>query len=331
MTTTSLTPAPLVFRRGAVPLVQELVAVDEDLLAEQRALHTADLAAPRVDGLTVAALRNAWEVAEPADPTAFHRDADGVDVRVLAHPSPRAVVLHAYPGGFVACHNAICDQWLGLLRDAAHVTVVSAGYRRAPEHPYPAAVDDLETVAAWIAGAGMRAQRLVFVGESAGAVLLAATLLRLRERRPDVLAAVAGAALTYGSYDMTGSLPAMRNSGSGTPVVSGALLEWVARRYAASAELTHPEISPLYADLHGLPPALFTVGESDPMVDDSILMANRWALAGNPARLTIYPEAVHVFDEFGTRLADLARRRTAGWVAATANPDENGRATGSNP
>ena len=92
----------------------------------------------------------------------------------------------------------------------------------------------------------------MFAGESAVAVLLAATLLRLREQRPDVLADVAGAALTYGSYDMTGSMPAMRRASS--PGVSADLLAWAAAHYAGGRDLTHPEVSPLSADLHRLPP-----------------------------------------------------------------------------
>lgn len=69
-----------------MPLVHELVTIDDDVLAEQRGLHTPDLTPPTVDGLTIERLRAEWEEAEPLDPTAFHRDADGVDVRVLAHP-----------------------------------------------------------------------------------------------------------------------------------------------------------------------------------------------------------------------------------------------------
>jgi acetyl esterase/lipase len=315
MTTTERAAAPPIFRRGAVALDHRLVDVDEPVLAEHRALHTADLAAVRIDGLTVEALRTLWSEAEPHDPTAHHRDADGIDVRVLAHPQPRAVVLHAHGSGFVACHNAMWDGWLGLLRDTAQVTVVSAGYRLAPEHPCPAAIDDLATVASWVGGAGLGTRRLVFVGESAGAVLLAATLVRLRDHQHDVLADVIGAALTYGSYDMSGSLPAMR-AGEQAPVVSRELLAWVTAHYAADADPTDPQVSPLFADLQNMPPALFTVGESDSMVDDSALMAHRWALAGNPARLDVYPEATHAFDEFGTGLAATARQRIAEWIGA---------------
>lgn len=137
--------------------------------------------------------------------------------------------------------------------------------------------------------------------------------------RPGVLGHVIGAVFTYGAYDLANVLPSHRRATEASPVLSSTILGWLARLYAGAAGPFHPDVSPLWAELHGMPPALFTVGESDVLVDDSILMANRWALAGNPAQLDIYPEAVHVFDELGTRLGRCARERIAHWIAATAH------------
>jgi pimeloyl-ACP methyl ester carboxylesterase len=123
-----------------------------------------------------------------------------------------------------------------------------------------------------------------------------------------------------GPFDLRCVLPAVQEPG--TPVISGAMMPWLVERYAGATGPGRPELSPLLADLHGLVPALFTTGEADPLVDDSVLMANRWALAGNPARLDIYPEATHAFDEFGTRLARLARTRIADWVRHLLDPTD---------
>ncbi|WP_344974145.1 alpha/beta hydrolase [Salinactinospora qingdaonensis] len=314
--------AELHFASGAVALEQYLVTVDEADLAEQRACYAdageALASTPLHEGY-LETVRQAWEEqVEPRDPDAHHRHVAGVDLRVLAHERPGAIVLHAHGGGWTTGHNDMYDEWLGLLRDRAVVTAVSVGYRRAPEHPYPAAVADLETVAVWLARHGKRelgSDRIILVGESAGANLIAALLVRLRTSRPEVLERVAGAVLTYGAFDLANVLPSHRNSTSATPVISAAELAWHIRAYAGDTDLFHPEISPLWADLDGMPAALFTVGEADMLVDDSVLLANRWALAGSPARLDIYPEATHVFDELGTRLGRQARERIADWMA----------------
>jgi acetyl esterase/lipase len=77
-----------------------------------------------------------------------------------------------------------------------------------------------------------------------------------------------------------------------------------------------PDISPLYGDLSGLPPALFTVGGADPLLDDSLFMAARWLVAGNDAELAFYPECPHGFDMFGTKVALKAHARQMQWMAS---------------
>ena len=77
-----------------------------------------------------------------------------------------------------------------------------------------------------------------------------------------------------------------------------------------------PDISPLYADLTGMPPALFTVGSLDPLIDDSLFMAARWRCAGGEAEVAIYPESVHGFAAFPTAIARAARTRMASFIRA---------------
>ena len=78
----------------------------------------------------------------------------------------------------------------------------------------------------------------------------------------------------------------------------------------------NPDVSPLFADLSDLPPALFTVGGADPLLDDSLFMAARWQLAGNDAELSFYPECPHGFDMFPSKVALKARARQMQWMAA---------------
>ncbi len=146
------------------------------------------------------------------------------------------------------------------------MAVVSVDYRLAPEHPYPAALGDSVDAAQWLsstAPAEFGTTRLLIGGESSGATLAVMTLLRLRGA-----VAFAAANLAFGSHDMGLTTPSQRRA-IGTPVIDRRYLE-VTRPLifpGLSAEQRRdPAISPLYADLPGLPPALFTVGTLDPFL-----------------------------------------------------------------
>jgi len=97
-------------------------------------------------------------------------------------------------------------------------------------------------------------------------------------------------------------------------VITTNLIRWFHENYVPSGNYTDPGISPLYADLHGLPPALFTVGTLDPLIDDSLFMHQRWLAAGNPSELAIYPGGIHAFDAFPIALARKANARIAEFV-----------------
>jgi acetyl esterase/lipase len=84
-------------------------------------------------------------------------------------------------------------------------------------------------------------------------------------------------------------------------------------------ERRRPDVSPLYADLTGLPPALVTVGTADPLLDDSLFMALRWRAAGAPAQLAVYPESIHGFNLFPTAMARAADERIARWLRSRAS------------
>ncbi len=148
--------------------------------------------------------------------------------------------------------------------------------------------------------------RLVIGGGSAGGHLSVLTLLRLRDRH-DALGAIAAANLVAGAFDL-GMTPSQRTSEDAL-IIPLATLEACYRHFLPGLDREarrDPSISPLYADLTGMPPALFTTGTLDPVLDDSIFLAGRWRAAGSHAELAIYPEAVHGFAAFPT---EMARRR----------------------
>lgn len=232
-----------------------------------------------------------------------------IGLRVFTPENPVGVYLHLHGGGWTlgAAHH----------KDLAHekmsaeigVAVVSVDYRLAPENPYPAGPDDCEAAASWLANnaaSEFGTARLTIGGESAGANLAAVTLVRMRDRHH--YSGFSGANLVYGAYDVSGT-PSQRNWGSENLILDTPTLDWFADHYVPVEMRTEPDVSPLYAELHDMPPALFTIGTLDPLLDDSVFMAARWMAAGNEAELAVYPGGVHAFDAFPIELARRARQR----------------------
>jgi acetyl esterase len=235
-----------------------------------------------------------------------------IRVRVLA-PEEKAtgVYLHIHGGGWVLGCCDEQDELLWGLVEATGLCAVSVDYRLAPEHPYPAGPDDCEDAAVWLLDRGLTEldapDRLAIGGESAGAHLAVTTLLRLRDRH-GVSGAFQAANLVYGVYDLS-RRPSPRNRGDRHPMLSTPDRVWFRQSFTGNRdleELRDPDLSPLHAELHDLPPALFTVGDLDPLLDDSMLMADRWQSAGNRAELRVWPESIHGFTAFPLALARAA-------------------------
>ncbi|HUS62635.1 MAG TPA: alpha/beta hydrolase fold domain-containing protein, partial [Acidimicrobiales bacterium] len=125
--------------------------------------------------------------------------------------------------------------------------------------------------------------------------------------RHGITGAFAGANLVYGCYDLS-STPAVRNWGDRNLVLSTPIVKWFTENYLPGMDreaMRDPDISPLYADLAGMPPALFTVGTLDMLLDDSMFMSARWRAAGNEAELRLYEEGIHAFNLFPGALGQL--------------------------
>jgi len=231
-------------------------------------------------------------------------------LRVFVPPEVRAVHLDVHGGGFFMGAPEMDDAGNAALAKRAQVATVAVAYRLAPEHPYPAGPDDCEAAALWLLANAKRefgTERLLIGGGSAGANLAAVTLLRLRDRHQSA-GRFLGANLVFGVYDVSGTPSQLRGG------IAGFRDLYLPGRDTAGRR--HPDVSPLYADLSGLPPALFTVGTADSLYDDSLFMALRWRAAGNEAELAIYPESVHGFTVFPTAMARAANERIHTWVAS---------------
>jgi acetyl esterase/lipase len=231
------------------------------------------------------------------------------------------VYLHLHGGGWALGGADQQDLLLTTIADAAQMAVVSVDYRLAPEHPFPSGPDDCEAAACWLverAEDEFGSSRLMIGGESAGAHLSVLTLVTLRDRH-GISGAFAGANLAFGVYDLS-MTPSARSWGERNLVISTPIMAWFAEMFvpgATNEELRSPQVSPLYADLHEMPPALFTVGMLDPLLDDTLFMAARWQAARNEATLRAYPESVHGFIRFPTGIARLAVESMLNFVRAT--------------
>jgi acetyl esterase/lipase len=211
---------------------------------------------------------------------------------------PRAAMIHIHGGGWMTGEPALTDLLHQALCEHLDLAIVSVDYRLSPEHPYPAGPDDCEAAALWLienSTTEYGTDRLLIGGESAGAHLCAVTLLRLRDRH-NLAERIVGANLVFGAYDLSGT-PSARGAGTeGTDILAPERIAFMADQFLQGltpAQRRDPDVSPLYADLRGLPRALFTVGTADHLVDDTLFMASRWALAGNAAELLVYPDAPH--------------------------------------
>ena len=188
--------------------------------------------------------------------------------------------------------------------------VVSVEYRLAPEHPYPAGPDDCEAAALWLAQNArdrFGTDALTIGGESAGGHLAAVTVLRMRDRH--FYTGFRGANLVYGAFDL-GMSPSQRQFGNTRLVLRTIDMQQFYNAFLPTIiERRVPDISPLYAELGNLCPALFTVGTKDALLDDTLFMHARWVAAGNEAELAIYPGGAHGFTLFPNALSQAATAR----------------------
>jgi acetyl esterase/lipase len=243
--------------------------------------------------------------------------ASGREVRLRIALPEGARVRGAYldipGGGFYLGPTADGDARNAALARALGIAVVGVDHRLAPEDPWPAAPDDCEAAALWLlenAGTRFGTASLAIGGSSAGATLAITTLLRLRDG--GLAGAFAGAVLQFGTYDLSGSTPAGRRIAD----------EWFLEAYVGHvADRTVPDVSPVFGDLRGLPPALLVVGASDVLLEDNLVMAARLSAARGDVDVRVYPESPHGFTGHPTGMARAALAGRDSWLATASSRD----------
>jgi epsilon-lactone hydrolase len=217
---------------------------------------------------------------------------------------PRAdrqrVVLYFHGGGYVmgSCrsHRSVVSK---VARECG-VAALNFDYRLAPEHPFPAALNDALVAYAWLREQGHAPASIVFVGDSAGGGLCLATLLALRDR---ALPLPAAAAVLSPWTDLTCSGASYRRR---DPLAPDGSWQTFSRYYAGESDPADPLISPLHGNLRGLPPLLIFVGQLESMLDDSVQFAEKATAAGVDVRLNVGRGMMHCYPLFAPRFPEAS-------------------------
>jgi epsilon-lactone hydrolase len=213
----------------------------------------------------------------------------------------------SYTAGSLASHRALTAR----IAQASACEAVAVAYRLAPEHPFPAGLDDAAAVYRQLLADGTAPETLVLVGDSAGGGLTTALLLRLRD---DGVALPAGAVLLSPWLDLTMSSDAVTSIAEADPMLRADALSHAAASYAGD-NIHHPLISPVFADPAGLPPLLILVGTAEILLDDSRTFAERARAAGVEVDLDVEDDLIHVWPFIdGVPESAAAMDRIGSWV-----------------
>jgi acetyl esterase/lipase len=255
----------------------------------------------------VARMRADWDAAFEACTVAVSRDAvmaGGVPGEWIA-PAGAAdgkAILYFHGGGFRLGSVASHRDLIARIADASGCRVLAIDYRLAPEHRFPAPIEDALAAYQWMRGQGLAPEDIAFAGDSAGGNLVLAAMLCLRERGLELPAA---AAMLSPWTDMTASGASYVSRAEADPIHQRAMILALARSYLGEdVDPRQPLASPLFGDLAGLPPLLIQVGDRETVLDDSVRLAERARAAGIAVELQVWDGMIHVFQMFSAELAE---------------------------
>ncbi len=243
-------------------------------------------------------------------------DAHGVPVEWTAAPgaSDNRTILYLHGGGYVLGSIKTHRSLVSRLSAASGARALSVDYRLAPEHPFPAAVEDATGAYRWLLAQGADPAGVIMAGDSAGGGLTMATLVALRDAGVPLPAA--GVCLSPW-VDLEGLGESMTSKADADPMLQREGLLEMAAHYLGGADAKTPLAAPLHADLAGLPALLIHVGTAETLLDDSTRLAEKARAAGVDVELESWDDMIHVWHAFAPMLpeADQAIARVGEYVA----------------
>jgi monoterpene epsilon-lactone hydrolase len=250
-----------------------------------------------------------WPAAE--DVTLSTVDSGGVpgEWSIVPESDPSRILMYLHGGGY--CSGSILShrRMVTEAGRAAKMRTLAVGYRLAPEHRFPAALDDALRAWRFLRGVGIAACRIVVGGDSAGGGLTLALIGRLIELDEELPAC---AWLVSPWTDLTMSGVTLVTKDAVDPIIYEGYLDELASAYLpAGMDRTDPRVSPLYADLKGFPPILIQVGSAETLLDDALRLATKAGAADVPVTLQIWPHMIHAWPLWNAHL-DAGHRALAG-------------------
>ncbi|MFT5394631.1 MAG: monoterpene epsilon-lactone hydrolase [Gammaproteobacteria bacterium] len=274
--------------------------------------HLASL--PSSEGVPVQALRKAYDKAESVfatDPTVRVESvaAGSVPGELLTPPSvhQNRTVLYLHGGGYALGSTRSHRHVAADIATASGARALIIDYRLAPEHPFPAALDDAVTAYRWLLDTGTPANQIAIAGDSAGGGLTAATLLALREQN---IALPACAICISPWADLTNSAESYTTRAAVDPMVTKTSIERWTDAYLGELDPKTAFASPALGDLSGLPPILIQVGSAEVLHDDAVLLNERAKQAGTDVTLEVWKDMIHVWHWFGKYLDEAGQATT---------------------
>jgi monoterpene epsilon-lactone hydrolase len=220
-------------------------------------------------------------------------------------------ILYLHGGGYYFCSPRSHRSIVFGLATRSGAPAFSLDYRLAPEARFPAALDDALAAYRLLLASGRPAESIVIAGDSAGGGLALATLVALRDAGDPL---PAGGVLFSPWTDLAASGASIRINDGADPMFSGPAIGRAAKLYLGDTPATHPYASPVYADLHGLPPLFIQAGSTEVLLDDSRRVAENARSEGVPVELQVWPNMPHVWQIF-TPFIPEARRALDGAAA----------------
>ena len=279
----------------------QIAAIREQIASRPRPAEIAEMRA----GIDARGLANKL----PADVTVQKVTANGVPAEWTSTPTAAAdtVILYLHGGGYVIGSLDSHRHMVAEIGRASKARTLAVDYRLAPEHPFPAAVDDTVAAYKFLLDSGIKANRVVVAGDSAGGGLVVGAILAIRSAGLPT----PGAAWCISPWvDMEALGASFTDRAATDPTVQKAGIQFMAQQYLGGADPRAPFAAPIHGDLAGLPPMLIQVGACETLLDDSLQLARLAGMADVPVDLQIWPEMIHIWHIYHPAL-DAGRRAIA--------------------